>query len=310
MRLPQPVHNYFVRHIQVALNSLGRLYRTPLASLMTIAVIGIALALPSGLYLLTGNLQKLGSQWDGGANLSVFLHKTVSGVQARQLKQTLAQWPEIDRVQLITPEQALAEFRELSGFGQALDLLDDNPLPSVLAIKPASEYASALAAQTLTEKLRSLPEVELAQLDLQWVKRFNAIMEIIQRTIRVMAVLLGLAVLLIIGNTIRLEIQNRREEIEITKLIGATNGFIRRPFLYAGLWYGAFGALAGALLVELALLQLLGPVQHLAGLYQSDFSLDIINFGELFYLLAAGALLGLAGAWIAVGRHLSAIEPG
>ena len=151
--------------------------------------------------------------------------------------------------------------------------------------------------------------MELAQLDLQWVKRFNAIMEIVQRTIRVMAVLLGLAVLLIIGNTIRLEIQNRREEIEITKLIGATNGFIRRPFLYAGLWYGIFGALAGALLVELALLQLLDPVQRLAGLYQSGFSLEILTSAEFFYLLIAGSTLGLTGAWVAVGRHLSAIEP-
>jgi len=309
VRLPQPIHNYFVRHIQVALNSLGHLYRAPLASLMTIAVIGIALALPSGLYLLAGNLQKLGAQWDGGANLSLFLHKSVSLAQARKVKEKLAQWPEIDSLQLITPEQALAEFRELSGFGQALELLDDNPLPVVLAIKPSPEHATALAAEALTGKLRSLPEVELAQLDLQWVKRFNTIMEIVQRTIWVMGALLGLAVLLITGNTIRLEIQNRREEIEITKLIGATDGFIRRPFLYAGLWYGLFGAVMGALLVELALLQLLEPVRRLAGLYQSRFSLEILTSGELLYLLIAGSFLGLTGAWIAVGRHLSAIEP-
>jgi cell division transport system permease protein len=295
--------------MQVALNSLGRLYRAPLASLMTIAVIGIALALPSGLYLLTGNLQKLGAQWDGGANLSLFLHKTVTLAQARKLKENLAHWPEIESIQLITPEQALAEFRELSGFGQALELLDDNPLPAVLAIRPAASHATAQAAEQLTEKLRALPEAELAQLDLQWVKRFNTIMEIVRRTIRVMAALLGLAVLLIIGNTIRLEIQNRREEIEITKLIGATDGFIRRPFLYAGLWYGLFGAVTGALLVELALLQLLDPVRRLAGLYQSHFSLEILTSGELLYLLLAGSSLGLAGAWIAVGRHLSAIEP-
>jgi cell division transport system permease protein len=309
MRLPQPIHNYFVRHIQVALNSLGRLYRTPLASLMTISVIGIALALPSGLYLLTGNLQKLGAQWDGGTNLSLFLHKSVTLDQARKLKRKLSQWPEIESLQLITPEQALAEFRELSGFGEALEMLDDNPLPAVLAIKPAASHSTAMAAEQLMQKLRVLPEVELAQLDLQWVKRFNAIMEIVRRTIRVMAALLGLAVLLIIGNTIRLEILNRREEIEITKLIGATDGFIRRPFLYAGFWYGLFGAVMGALLVEIALLQLLAPARRLAGLYQSHFSLEILSFGELFYLLVAGAVLGLSGAWIAVGRHLSAIEP-
>jgi len=309
MRLPRPVHNYLTRHAQVALNSLGRLYRAPLASLMTAAVIGIALALPSGLYLLTGNLQKLGAQWDGGANLSLFLHASVSIGQARALEKKLARWPEIESLQLITPEQALAEFREASGFGQTLDLLDENPLPAVLAVKPATAYATAQAAAALTEKLRALPEVELAQLDLQWVKRFNAIVEIVRRTIWVMAALLGLAVLLIIGNTIRLEIQNRREEIEVTKLIGATSGFIRRPFLYTGLWYGLFGALMGALLVELAFLQLLDPVHRLVGLYQSSFSLDMLSPGELLYLLLGGAGLGLLGAWIAVGRHLSAIEP-
>jgi len=309
MRLPQPIHNYFVRHAQVALNSLGRLYRAPLASLMTAAVIGIALALPSGLYLLTGNLQKLGSHWDGGANLSLFLHKSVNVAQARAAQTKLAQWPEIEQLQLITPEQALTEFRELSGFGQALELLDENPLPAVLAVKPTAEHSTAQAAAELTEKLRALPEVELAQLDLQWVKRFNTIVEIAQRAIWVMATLLGLAVLLIVGNTIRLEIQNRREEIEITKLIGATNGFIHRPFLYAGLWYGVFGALVGAVLVELAFLQLLNPVRRLAGLYQSSFSLEMLNSGELLYLLVGGATLGLLGAWIAVSRHLSAIEP-
>ncbi|VAW77321.1 Cell-division-associated, ABC-transporter-like signaling protein FtsX [hydrothermal vent metagenome] len=309
MKLPRPIHNYFIRHMQVALNSLGRLYRAPLASLMTAAVIGIALALPSGLYLLTGNLQKLGAQWDGGANLSLFLQQSVSVADARKLQKKLTGWPEIDSLELVTPEQALAEFKELSGFGQTLDLLDDNPLPVVLAIKPADTFSTAQTAAELTQKLRALPEVELAQLDLQWVKRFNAIIEIIQRSIWILAALLSLAVLLIVGNTIRLEILSRREEIEVTKLIGATNGFIRRPFLYTGLWYGLLGAILGTLLVEIALWQLLDPVSRLAGLYQSNFSLQALDAGELLYLLLGGAGLGLLGAWIAVGRHLSAIEP-
>jgi len=304
-----PLRNYFVRHTQVALNSLGRLYRSPLASLMTAAVIGIALALPSGLYLLTGNLQRLSTQWDGSASFSVFLHKTVSLQQTRALQNRLQQWPEIDSLQLITPDQALSEFRELSGFGEALDALDENPLPFVITIKPAQTQADAGSAAVLLDKLRAFPEVELAQLDLQWVKRFNAIVDIVRRSIWVMAALLGLAVLLITGNTIRLEIQNRRDEIEITKLIGATNGFIRRPFLYSGCWYGVMGAVVAGLLVELAFLQLHGPVRQLAGLYQSGFSLQTLSLAESLALLAAGTGLGLLGAWLAVGRHLAAIEP-
>lgn len=309
MKLAGVLQNYLARHAQVALSSLGRLYRAPLASLMTAAVLGIALALPSGLYLLTGNLQRLSTQWDGSANISLFLRSGVSTSQAQDLKDSLRQWPGVDSVQLITPEQALAEFRELSGFGDVLDALQDNPLPAVISIKPTASHADADAAAGLVEKLRALREVDIAQLDLQWVKRFHAIVDIVRRSIWVMATLLGLAVLLIVGNTIRLEIQNRHAEIEITKLIGATDGFIRRPFLYSGFWYGLSGAILAVLLVQLAFLQLHGPVRQLAGLYQSGFSLQTLSFAETITLLAAGGVLGLLGASLAVGRHLSAIEP-
>ena len=309
MKLPRFLQTYLIRHAQVALNSLGRLYRSPLAAFMTAAVIGIALALPSGLYLLTGNLQQLSNQWDGGANLSVFLQRSASQAQAERLAATLGAWPEIESIQLITADEALEEFRELSGFGETLDALDENPLPHVLAIKPVAAASSAAAAGDLVERLRQLPEVDLAQLDLQWVKRFNAIVSIVRRSIWVMSALLGLAVLLITGNTIRLEIQSRREEIEITKLIGATDGFIRRPFLYSGLWYGVSGALLATIMVETAFLQLQTPVHQLAGLYQSGFRLQTLGFGDMGSLLLSGGLLGLLGAWIAVGRHLSAIEP-
>jgi cell division transport system permease protein len=307
MTFPAFLQNYLARHAQVALNSLGRLYRAPLASLMTAAVLGIALALPTGLYLLTGNLQRLSTQWDGSASISLFLRNNVSSAEAQQLTQKLQQWPQVDSVQLITPEQALGEFRELSGFGDVLDSLQTNPLPAVIGIKPADSHAEAAA--DLMQKLRELPEVDIAQLDLQWVKRFRAIVDIVRRSIWVMGALLGLAVLLIVGNTIRLEIQNRHAEIEITKLIGATDGFIRRPFLYSGVWYGLSGALLAVLLVELAFLQLHGPVRQLAGLYQSEFSLQTLSFAETLALLGSGATLGLLGAGLAVGRHLAAIEP-
>lgn len=309
MKLPAFLHVYLLRHAQVALNSLGRLYRAPLASLMTAAVIGIALALPAGLYLLTDNLQRLSTQWDGGISLSAFLHQRVSIKQAEALGNKLRAWPEIEKLQLITPQQALTEFRRLSGFGDVLDAIDENPLPVVLTLKPVASASDANSAARLLERLQSLPEVELAQLDLQWVKRFNAIVDIVRRSIWVMASLLGLAVLLITGNTIRLEIQNRRDEIEITKLIGATGAFIRRPFLYGGLWYGVSGAILATLLVELAFLQLREPVRHLSGLYQSGFSLQSLSFTASMGLLLAGALLGLLGAWLAVSRHLAAIEP-
>ena len=300
---------YLRRHAQVALDSLGRLYRNRVAAIMTTAVIGIALALPSGLYLLLDNLARLSDAWDGQTSLSVFLADTVTDKSAGKLARQLNDWAEIDQVELITPAQALDEFGEQSGLGNALAALDENPLPTVLVITPTNNHLGPAAAAALQAKLSALPETALAQLDLEWVQRLSAMLEIARRGILVIAALLALAVLLVIGNTIRLEIQNRRDEIIVTKLIGATNGFVRRPFLYSGIWYGVLGAAIAWLLVEAGFWLLSGPVARLAGLYQSDFSLQTLPGPLLGTLLAGGLLLGLLGSWLAVGRHLRAIEP-
>jgi cell division transport system permease protein len=302
-------HVYLQRHAQVALDSLGRLYRNPLPSIMTAAVIGIALALPSGLYLLLDNLHRMSGSWDGQASISVFLKGNVPAQQAEGLATRIRQWPEVAALRLITPEQALEEFTAASGFADALETLDENPLPAVLIVAPRGEYTAPEPAAQLQKKLRNLPEVDLAQLDLEWVQRLAAMIDIARRGILVTGTLLALAVLLVIGNTIRLEIQNRRAEIVVTKLIGATNAFVRRPFLYSGLWYGLLGALLAWLLVVTGFWLLADPVARLAGLYHSDFALRTLPLLSLGLLLASGILLGLLGSWLAVGRHLTAIEP-
>jgi cell division transport system permease protein len=297
------------RHAQVSLESLGRLDRNRVASLMTAAVIGIALALPAGLYVLLDNLQRLSGGWDGQAGLSVFLKQDVQETVAQQLAGTLQAWPEVATVTLVTPAEALEEFSRHTGFADVLDSLDENPLPIVLLVTPADGHTDPTAAGALQQRLQDLPGTEQAQLDLQWVQRLSAILAIAKRGVLVISCLLALAVLLVVGNTIRLEIQNRREEIVVTKLIGATNGFIRRPFLYSGIWYGIFGAVIAWLMVEAGFLVLSSPVQRLAGLYQSDFSLQTLPVVLLLVLLTGGILLGLLGSWLAVGRHLDAIEP-
>lgn len=298
-------------HAQVLVSSLGRLYRTPLSSLMTTAVIAIALALPSGLLVILDNLQRLNTAWDGTSSVSLFLKQSIGEAQADRLAGDLRGWPSIASVQVIDRAQALEEFRELSGFGEALQALDSNPLPHVLEIRAAASAATDpdQALATLVDELGRLPEVELAQLDLQWVKRFAALMEIGRRGILVVGALLGLAVLLIVGNTIRLDIQNRRDEIEISKLIGATDTFIRRPFLYTGLWYGLLGALLAWFLVSIGFWLVDTPVRRLAGLYDSGFLLSTLSWSGVGLLLITGVTLGLAGSWVAVGRHLDAIEP-
>jgi len=300
---------WVLRHAQVALASLGRLTRAPLGTLMTCAVIGIALALPTGLHVLLQNVQTLSGSWDGAASISLFLKRDDADRATRRMVERMRHDPKVERFKVIDPDQALAELQRLSGFRAALDALQENPLPVVVVVEPKPEHSSPTEAAALLAELRALPEVDMAQLDLQWVRRFHAITEIARRGVLVITSLLGLAVLLIVGNTIRLEIQSRREEIEVTKLVGATDAFIRRPFLYSGLWYGLAGGATAWLLVSLSLAAVSGPVQQLALLYKSSFDLAAVDTLTLATLLGGSALLGLAGSWLAVGRHLSAVEP-
>lgn len=300
---------WLLRHIQVALSSLGRMSRSPIGTLMTTTVIGIAVSLPTGMWVMLDNVKQLSGSWEGSATISVFLKNDHTETQVIAFAEQLRRRPQISNVQLITRDDALVEFQQLSGFGKALDVLQENPLPPVLVITPEREHSEPALAEKLLNELKQEPLTDFAQLDLEWVKRFHAITEIAIRGVIVLGSVLSLAVLLIIGNTIRLEIQNRHDEIEITKLIGATNAFIRRPFLYIGFWYGLIGGLTAWLLVSISLWLLSGPIEKLTGLYHSEFSLDILGPAGTVIVLLGTALLGLLGASIAVGRHLSNIEP-
>jgi cell division transport system permease protein len=276
---------------------------------MTVAVLSIALAFPAGLKLLLDNAQRLIGGLDNSSNISIFLKQDISDSQYEELTEKLMAKESIAAVQLITPEEALEEFRNNSGFAEALDALDSNPLPAVMVVSPADSSSTPEIANKLVQELRTLPEVDIAQLDLEWLQRFHAITEIASRGVLLLASLLALAVLLIIGNTIRLEIQNMKEEIEITKLIGGTNAFIRRPFLYTGFWYGLLGGILAWILISVNMWLLAEPVKKLAGLYHSSFTLTSIDMFSLMVLILSSALLGLFGSWIAVARHLHAIEP-
>lgn len=301
--------SYMVHHLRVFIATLGYLTRHPLPSIMTTAVIAIALALPTGLYLGLNNVSGLSAGWDGSTQISLFLHTGVSQKKAEAFASKLKLHNEIDQVDVISKQQGLEQFRHLSGFGDALKFLDENPLPVVLVIQPIVDPQRPDKINHLVKQLQNEKLVELAQLDMQWVKRLYALLEIAYRGIWVVGSLLGLAVLLIIGNTIRLDIQNRRAEIEVAKLIGASNAFIRRPFLYTGLWYGISGGLLAWILTTLSLNLLEEPVRKLALLYHSSFQLSGLNLDNILVLIGISCALGLLGSWLAVGRHLSEIEP-
>ncbi len=313
----RPVHTgpftavqvYLLRHVQTLLYALGQLSARPAATLMTAAVIGIALALPAGLHVLLNNARAVTSGWDGATQISVFLKLDASEARGRALADEFRSRGDIADVRFVSRVEALEEFRRLSGFGEALEALEDNPLPAVIVLHPALNANDAADIGALLDGLRARPEVDRAQLDMDWVKRLYAIMEMARRGTWVLGGLLALAVLLVVGNTIRLAIMNRRDEIVLTKLIGGTDAFVRRPFLYAGLWYGLAGGAIALMLLAGALALLAGPAADLAALYQSDYRIQGLAATDAGTVLLAGALLGLVGSWLAVGRHLRDIEP-
>ncbi|MCI0505577.1 MAG: permease-like cell division protein FtsX [Gammaproteobacteria bacterium] len=296
-------------HGWVAKTSLQQMLQTPLSTALTAAVIAIALSLPSGLFLLLNDLQNIVVGWQGTAQISVFLKKSVPGAQAKSVSLVLRGWDEIAEVRYVSAEQALEEFQQHSGFGDALSILNENPLPAVLVITPRREYLSAGKLQPLANKLRQLPEVDLVQLDHQWIERLNTLIDLGKRGALILSATLALAVLIVIGNTIRLTIYNRRQEILVTKLIGATNSFIRRPFLYTGLWYGIGGAVLSITLISLLFWLISGPVRSLAGLYNSPFHLTGLTVTGAALVFTTAVALGLLGSWIAVTRHIQLIEP-
>ena len=295
---------YYLReHLRVLLATLGTLARTPFASLMTIAVIGITLALPASLYVTLRALQGLSHGWDRGGEISAFLKMEIDTRGAQQLLTKVKRWPQVDAVEYLSPSAALAEFRRLSELDAALSLLEENPLPGVLLIRPRDPSAQPL--QALLAQVRAQPEVEAAHLDLQWVQRLQALLHIGTRAVIILAALLALAVTLIIGNTIRLAVLNRRAEIEVMSLVGATAAFVRRPFLYAGMVQGALGGALGVVLVLGGSLLLAQPVSALMALYGSALHLQVLTPVDGLYLIALGAGLGYIAARLAVQKHLS-----
>jgi cell division transport system permease protein len=308
-RLMDGLRIWLTRHAQNLLSSLGNVWEHPGSSILTAAVIGIALALPAGLSVMIDNARALSGAWDTALRMSVFLTDETSVTDAEQLAVELRGRPEVEAVTVVPPDEALAEFRERSGFGAALDLLDDNPLPVVLIVQPGLTAQEVGQLRFVASELETDARVDQVVLDSRWLERFQTMVELVQRGLAVLAVLLALAVMIIVGNTIRLDIQNHRQEIEVIKLVGGTDAFIRRPFLYSGLWYGLLGGLLAFLLVTVSLWILAGPVGRLSALYGSGFQLQGLSLDGFLALLATGAGLGWLGSWLAVGRHIRDIEP-
>jgi len=302
-------YNAWIRHHRLsAADSLFRVLDNPVSSVLTWLVIGIALALPVGLNVALDNVSRLSASWDSPAQISLFLQGDISVDKARQLEIELGEREDVAETRFISREEALQEFSTLSGFADVLASLEENPLPNLVLISPTDQLPGREVA-ALRDDLQGSPEVAQAVLDMEWLQRLNSLMELSRRLVLAVGGLLVLGVVLILGNTIRLAIENRREEIVIVKLVGGSNAFVRRPFLYTGLWYGVGGGVFAAVLVALSLWFLREPVGNLALLYQSAFELRGLGIMGGMNLVILGGLLGLTGAWLAVARHLVRIEP-
>jgi cell division transport system permease protein len=300
---------FWINNARQIVTSLGEIWRTPIASVMTVLVMGLSLTLPATLHIIVKNVQSINVQWDSASEISLILHDDLSEQQIASAVRRIGAYNEIESLRYISKDDALTEFKQLSGFGQALKYLNNNPLPASLIVTPQPQHRTPQAAKNLLFKLQKEREVDFGKLDIDWLARLNAIVSMLEESVITVAILLLVSVVLIIGNTIRLSIISRREEIEVMKLVGATEGFIQRPFVYTGIWYGLMGGLVAFIVLAFVVWWMQSALVDISGLYMSDFEIQGLTFNEFLALMFLASGLGFSGAFWSVHRHIKEIEP-
>ena len=306
--MKQHIQTWLKQHAHAFFFSLGQYIKNPINNILTTFVIGISLAFPVGFYVFLNNVQILSSGWDDSIEINLFLDTTIDEEQANVFANRISKRDDVAETILINKDKALAEYKKLSGLSGALDVLDENPFPNVILVKPVFVDIDEYKTTKLINELEVMPEIDDVQYDNTWIKRLIHIIDIVKLVTFILSVLLAIAVLLIVGNTIRLSIYSYRHEIEITKLFGGTDSFIQRPFLYSGMWYGIFGSVIAWFLIAGSIQILSGPIENLSNLYAGDFQLVGLGVINTLYLFGIGVLLGLLGSWASVKRYLYAIE--
>jgi cell division transport system permease protein len=302
------IGRWLENHLRAFLFGLGELLRAPVASAITLLVIGIAMTFPAGLYALLQNGQKLAEQWDSNPTISLYLQPHTQEAQALALIKQLQQRDDIANVSYISPEQGLKEFQQQSAIQSALRTLPENPLPGIIVITPRINLQSSTDSQNFLASLKELPNVDTSQLDTLWIQRVYELMTLGQRITYGLMFLFGIGVALIVGNTMRMATQSHRQEIMVLRLVGATPAFIRRPMLYRGALYGMLGGFIACLLVDILFWWLQAPAQRLAESYYDHWRLQGPDYTGQLTIIIACALLGLMGAWFSVQNYLRTPE--
>lgn len=302
---PSGLGIWWQHHMHSVVFSLGRAFRKPWATLLTVMVMALALALPLGLSIALDNLKHFTGSVQQSRDINLFLKAELDAASAASLATELRAREDVAAVALRTPEQGLEELRENAGLGEAIDALQSNPLPSLLVVTPAQKADDARLARALG----TLPQADLVQHDALWRTRLDGWLAFGARLVQVLSVLLGLGAVLVVGNTVRLDIQARREEIGVLQLLGASDGFIRRPFLYLGAWYGLGAGLVALGLLAGAGAALAGPLAQLSQSYASPFALKGLDLLHSSVVLLAIVLVGWLGAWLVTGHFLRQTRP-
>lgn len=297
-------------HAQALFSSLGRLIRSPVTFGMTVAVLAIAISLAGGFYLLLANIQQLTGNLESSNQVSIFLKPEITADNGRKLADELKSNPDINTILFIPRQQAMEEFKLYSGFGEALDALGSNPLPNVIQVLPKDALTDETLFKKLVSELEQIPEIDFVRVDMEWLKRLQAMIILANRSVVILNSILALAILFIAGNTIRLELQNRKEEVLIAKLVGATQGFIQRPFIYSGFWYGFIAGVSAWVLISVIVLLLQHPLEQLSQLYDERLDVRYLNLKETLVLLITSAGLGMLGAWLVLHRQIQQLRPG
>lgn len=296
-------------HLQAALTSVKALCSKPIATMMTVLVVAITLALPALFWVFSDNMQRITVGWQRSGHVSLYLKTPLSSANEADLLLRVRETPGVGQATLISSAQGLLELQQQEGMRDIMRYLPENPLPAVIEVTPAAEMNTPAQIERLYEKLKAYPHVEQAKFDIQWLHRLHAILDFAATLAHGLMVLLASAVVLIIGNTLRLAIHHRYEEIQVLKLVGATDAFILRPFLYSGVWYGLMGAVLAIFLMNVLLLSLTWVVNQLAAVYQMHYSLAGLSFYQVALLISTAIVLGWLGAFLSVKRHLASIEP-
>lgn len=307
LQRPNFLARWAAEHARVGVASLGRLWRDPFSTLLTALVIGLTLSLPAGLQLLVDNLQAAAGGLQQTRTVMVYLRDSTSPDAGAELAADLAAREGIGAAHYTSREQALKDFREQTDLAPVLDALGENPLPASIAIIPGEDLG-ADDLQAIAQEMIGHDAVETVQQDSAWSARLSAALGLASRLALLLAIALGTAAVLAMGNTIRLDIESRRREILVMKLIGAPASFIRRPFLYAGFWYGLAGGAVAVVAIYIARAAMGAPVSKLVALYDGAFAVQGPDPRLLLSVIGAGIVLGLAGAWLALARHLGRIE--